>query len=136
MRKVGANYGTLKRILKHRGIDISHINLGIRSRKNKSGADYRGYYGIPPDEILIENSPYLGSGAALKRKLLRIGITMSNCNICGLGPEWINKPLVLRLDHINGVHSDNRVDNLRLVCPNCDSQLPTYCGRNNKQPIS
>jgi len=52
------------------------------------------------------------------------------CSICGLTPEWEGKSLVLRADHINGNASDNQLDNLRWVCPNCDSQLPTFGMRN------
>lgn len=51
------------------------------------------------------------------------------CSICGL-KEWQNKPIVLILDHINGNPYDNSPKNLRLVCPNCDSQLPTYKSKN------
>ena len=52
------------------------------------------------------------------------------CEICGQLPEWNGKPLVLVLDHINGDSSDNRVENLRFVCPNCDIQLPTFGSKN------
>jgi hypothetical protein len=52
------------------------------------------------------------------------------CAICGIASEWNGLPLVLVLDHINGDSNDNRRANLRLVCPNCDSQLPTYKARN------
>ena len=54
------------------------------------------------------------------------------CAICHIGLEWQGKPLELRLDHINGDHFDNNLTNLRWICPNCDSQLDTYCGRNRK----
>lgn len=47
-----------------------------------------------------------------------------------MGPEWQGKELVLVLDHINGIHSDNRLNNLRLLCPNCNSQTSTFAGRN------
>lgn len=52
------------------------------------------------------------------------------CAICGMLPEWNNKPLVFILDHIDGHASNNRRENLRCICPNCDSQLDTYKRRN------
>ena len=52
------------------------------------------------------------------------------CAICEMVAEWNDRPLVLTLDHVNGDPEDNRRENLRLVCPNCDSQLPTYKARN------
>lgn len=51
------------------------------------------------------------------------------CSICGI-KEWNNKNIVFILDHIDGNSYDNSLDNLRLVCPNCDSQLPTFKNRN------
>lgn len=50
--------------------------------------------------------------------------------ICGVSDTWNSAPLVLIIDHINGDANDNRRANLRLLCPNCDSQLPTYKARN------
>jgi hypothetical protein len=54
----------------------------------------------------------------------------SRCAICGCPDEWQGAPLAFVLDHIDGNASDHRRENLRLVCPNCDSQLPTFKGRN------
>lgn len=51
------------------------------------------------------------------------------CSICGNTGEWNSKKLVLQLDHINGIHNDNRIENLRLLCPNCHSQTDTFCGK-------
>lgn len=51
------------------------------------------------------------------------------CEICG-NIEWMNQPIPLILDHINGRASDDRLENLRLICPNCDAQLPTYKSKN------
>lgn len=53
----------------------------------------------------------------------------NKCENCGL-TEWLGEPIVMIMDHINGNSEDNSLDNLRLICPNCDSQLPTYKGRN------
>jgi len=52
------------------------------------------------------------------------------CAICGSGSEWMGMPLVFVLDHVDGDATNNRRENLRLVCPNCDSQLPTFKSRN------
>ena len=52
------------------------------------------------------------------------------CSICGMDSSWNGASLVLIVDHINGDANDNRRENLRLICPNCDSQLPTYKARN------
>lgn len=52
------------------------------------------------------------------------------CAICGMKQEWNGKPLVFILDHIDGHASNNKRDNLRCICPNCDSQLDTYKSKN------
>lgn len=52
------------------------------------------------------------------------------CNICGMSDSWNGKNLVFILDHIDGDASNNCRENLRLICPNCDSQLPTYKSKN------
>jgi hypothetical protein len=77
-----------------------------------------------------------GDRGTIKKRLLREGILEEVCVICGIGPEWQGKPLVLRLDHINGVSDDYRIENLRLLCPNCDSQTDTYCGRNKRRVLT
>lgn len=82
-------------------------------------------------EILIENSPYIHS-SNLKNKLLKKGLLDYECSICGL-KEWNEKEIVLQLDHINGKSNDNRMENLRLLCPNCHSQTETYAGKKKKQ---
>ena len=76
------------------------------------------------DNIFIENST--ASQTVLRRWYLKGNYTEYKCAICGLPPIWQGKELVLTLDHINGKNTDDRLENLRWVCPNCDRQLPTY----------
>ena len=68
-----------------------------------------------------------------KKKLIREGYVPYHCLECGIA-DWLGKELVLQIDHVNGVKHDWRIENLRLLCPNCHSQTPTYGGRNLKRP--
>jgi 5-methylcytosine-specific restriction endonuclease McrA len=64
-----------------------------------------------------------------KAKLLREGYLADRCSRCGIS-EWRGKRLVIQIDHINGVKNDWRIENLRMLCPNCHSQTNTFGGRN------
>jgi hypothetical protein len=85
-------------------------------------------YATPLEEILVARSTYSNVGH-LKRRLTRAGLLRAGCYVCGL-TEWLGRPLSLILDHANGLHYDNRLENLRLLCPNCNSQTDTFAGRN------
>lgn len=125
--KPSGNYKTLKTRLNSEKFDFSHIKLGLDTNKGrKLGSTNK----IPLNQILVENSTYLGGGRTLKPRLIKAGLLENKCYKCNIGPEWNGEKLSLQLDHINGVHNDNRIDNLRLLCPNCHSQTPTFSGRN------
>lgn len=64
----------------------------------------------------------------VKVRLLKAQL-LQNRQVCGLD-EWLGQPLNMHLDHVNGAHDDHRLENLRMLCPNCHSQTPTYGGRN------
>jgi hypothetical protein len=83
-------------------------------------------------EQLLRRGTTLGGGSNLRKRLVRAGLKPDHCEICGLS-EWRGKPLTLQLDHINGDHTDNRLENLRILCPNCHSQTTTWCGRNRRR---
>jgi len=70
------------------------------------------------------------------RKALKEHIKMEyKCTECGIS-EWMNNPITLEIDHINGDNTDNRVENLRYLCPNCHSQTTTYKGRNVNKGVT
>lgn len=73
-------------------------------------------------------SSFVGGRAILKTKLLEIKEEI--CEICKIGPIWNNMPLTLQIDHINGNNKDNRIENLRFLCPNCHSQTDTFGAKN------
>lgn len=85
-----------------------------------------------PDELLFSSDCLISRGA-VKRRILNDKLIAHECSVCGIGSVWNDKPMVLILDHINGVNNDNRLENLRFVCSNCDSQLDTYKAKNKKK---
>lgn len=117
---VGTNYRFVKREVARLGLDTSHW---------KGGSPYPHPHAIPSsDQVFVEDSNRPRNLA--KKIILREKLLPFVCAECGLGPVWRGKPLVLRLDHKNGVRNDDRLENLRFLCPNCDSQMDTFCGRN------
>ena len=83
------------------------------------------------EDVFVENSDY--ARHHIKKRVLEENLIEYRCGCCGIGPEWNNKPMPLILDHINGTNNDNRLENLRFVCSNCDSQLDTYKSKNRKK---
>ncbi|MBI5105765.1 MAG: HNH endonuclease [Solirubrobacterales bacterium] len=125
MRPAGGNHATIKKYVAAWGIDTSHFDphgarlVGLR-RTNAPR---------PLAEILVEHSTY--SRGHLKERLFREGLKQRACELCGQGETWRGRPMALILDHVNGVADDHRLENLRVLCPNCNATLDTHCGRQN-----
>lgn len=135
VRKLGVSRGGSITILKKRlnaeNIDFSHIPQGRNSNLGRTDRTRTPSNKFPLTKVMIKNSAY--NRGSLKRRLIKNGSLKNECSICGLDPEWNGKLLVLVLDHKNGVNNDHRFENLRLLCPNCNSQTETFSGRNLKK---
>jgi hypothetical protein len=70
----------------------------------------------------------------LKRRLFNEGLKKRRCEFCGQDELWRGRRMALILDHANGIATDNRIENLRILCPNCAATLDTHCGRKNRMP--
>lgn len=126
LRAAGGNHRSMASHIARLGLDISHFDAhAVRVRKLGQGA-------VPLQEVLVENSTY--SRAHLKRRLFDAGVKHRRCELCGQGEEWRGRTMSLILDHINGVHDDNRLENLQIVCPNCAATLDTHCGKRPRRP--
>lgn len=119
----GDNYKTIHKAVKRLNLDTSHW-LGCRKSFKRDK--------IPLDDILKGEYPSYKTGN-LKKRIIDDGLMEEECDICDQESKWEGKKLVLILDHINGINNDHRLENLRLLCPNCNSQTETFAGRNKKR---
>ena len=129
LRNVGGNYITLKNRAATLNIDMGP--LYERSRNYQKTFLAKGFPREATPEDMFVKGTYR-NGSTLKRALHRQGILPNTCQECGIPPVWNGKPFSMQLDHINGDRTDNRLENLRFLCPICHAQTDTYCGKNLK----
>jgi len=123
MQNKGGNFRTVKKRILEDGLDFNRLKINGRNKMLK-GIIKKA---IPFSEVMVKNSSY--SRGTLKKRLLREGILKNICEICGQKDQWKDQKLVMILDHKNGNSEDHRIGNLRMVCPNCNSQLDTFAGK-------
>lgn len=109
---------------------MDDLNLDYSIFKGKSAVTKTNKLNnVKKEDILKENCKH--QRTVLRRYVIKNNLIPYKCAICGC-TEWQGKTLSLELDHINGVNNDNRLENLRFLCPNCHSQTSTYGSRNQQ----
>ena len=119
----GSAYRTLKKNIREWGIDVSHFldrkEMAEYLHRTKS-LNKREY-----SDLFVENST--ASRTTVRSRVLKDRLLPYKCSMCSLGDVWAGRKMSLILDHINGIRNDHRIENLRFLCPNCNSTLITHC---------
>ncbi len=119
----GGNQSRLSQRIQSLALDTSHF-MGQAWRR---GSTTPSVPARPLTELLVVGLSVQTN--RLKKRLIEEGWREHRCESC-LRDSWNGRPIPLELDHINGRRDDNRLANLRMLCPNCHAQTPTYRGRN------
>lgn len=119
----GGNFKTVKARIAKLGCDTSHFKNGIQSFRTPA---------LGNEAVFTVNSTY--NRRCLKQRIIDQALIPHVCASCGQTTSWNHKPLVLQLEHKNGVSNDNRLENLEFLCPNCHSQTETFAGKACRKP--
>lgn len=123
----GGNHEQIKRALVEYNISTAHIT-GSAWRHGKT---FPFAPKVKLSSILTNRSTF--QSYKLKKRLIMEGLKLEQCEICDWAEKSEDGRIPVELDHINGDHSDNRLENLRILCPNCHSLQSTHRGRNQKR---
>lgn len=125
--EAGGNYEQVKNWIKKLNLSTVHL----KGRAWNKGLHGIGKPLISLERILVKDNTY--QSYKLKKRLFEDGRLKPRCELCGWAKRSIDGRIPLELDHINGDRHDNRIENLRVLCPNCHSLQPTHRGRNKNK---
>lgn len=124
----GGNPKTLHKIINEYHLDETQLNINRKLLFSKNTIFPHIKNKKSMEDILNNKCEFYSSSKLLKR-LINEGYKTYRCENCGI-TEWLEKPIVLQLEHIDGNHLNNSLDNLKILCPNCHSQTDTFAGKN------
>jgi hypothetical protein len=127
LRPAGGNFGTLHKYCALWDVSTDHFDQAAVIREH---LERRRAAATPLAEIMVRHSTY--HRGHLKRRLFAEGIKERRCELCGQDEQWQGRRMALILDHVNGDGDDHRLENLRVLCPNCAATLETHCGKKNR----
>ena len=128
LRPTGGNYDQIKKYIREYNLSTKHFTGKLWSKGSK--LPFKPF--IDLKDILVKNSTY--QSYKLKKRLFLVKLREPKCEECGWAKMSVDGRVPLELDHINGDRHDNRLSNLRILCPNCHSLQITHRGKNVKSP--